>query len=210
MLNYIEKKDVAYFMRRLYDRFLTTASGGNISLRVSEQNVLITPAALDKGIISAEQITVVSMDGKNLTQNFKPSIETNMHLEIYKKRNDVLAVVHAHPVYASLFTALSRKVNTHLIAEARYMLGEPAVAEYALMGTKELAQIVAEASFKSNVIFLKNHGVVAVGKTLLEAFDRMEVLENCAKMTFLTELLQEKQEMTPEQIAAIDAMNIPR
>ena len=206
MLNYIEKKDVAYFMRRLYDRFLTTASGGNISLRVSEQNVLITPAALDKGIISAEQITVVSIDGENLTQNFKPSIETNMHLEIYKNRNDVLAVVHAHPVYASLFTTINRKVNTHLIAEARYMLGEPTVAEYALMGTIELAQVVAEASLKSNVILLKNHGVLAVGKTLLEAFDRMEVLENCAKMTFLTELLQEKQEMTPEQIAAIDAM----
>ena len=86
------------------------------------------------------------------------------------------------------------------------MLGEPAVTEYALMGTNELAQVVAEASLKSNVILLKNHGVLAVGKTLLEAFDRMEVLENCAKMTFLTELLQEKQEMTPEQIAAIDAM----
>ena len=62
-----EKEDVAYFMRRLYDRFLTTASGGNISLRVSEQNILITPAALDKGIISAEQSAVVSMDGENLT-----------------------------------------------------------------------------------------------------------------------------------------------
>lgn len=206
MLDYTEKEDVAYFMRRLYDRFLTTASGGNISLRVGEQNILITPSALDKGIISAEQIAVVSMEGKNLTQNFKPSIETSMHLEIYKKRDDVRVVVHAHPVYASLFTTINRKLNTHLIAEARYMLGEPIVAEYALMGTRELARVVAEASLKSNVILLKNHGVLAVGETLLEAFDRMEVLENCAKMTFLTELIKEKQEMTPEQIAAIDAM----
>jgi len=207
MPDYIEKNDVAYFMRRLYDRFLTTASGGNISLKVSEQNVLITPAALDKGIISADQIVVVSMDGENLTQNIRPSIETSMHLEIYKERKDVLAVVHAHPVYASLFTTINRKVNTHLIAEARYMLGEPLVAEYELMGTSELAKVVAAASLKSNVILLKNHGVLTVGNTLLEAFDRMEVLENCAKMTFLTELLQEKQELTPEQIAAIDAMH---
>lgn len=206
MFDYTEKEDVAYFMRRLYNRFLTTASGGNISLRVGEQNILITPSALDKGIISAEQIAVVSMDGKNLTQKFKPSIETSMHLEIYKKRSDVRAVVHAHPVFASLFTSINRKVNTHLIAEARYMLGEPAIAEYALMGTSELARLVAKASSKANVILLKNHGVLAVGETLLEAFDRMEVLENCAKMTFLSELLQEKQEMTPEQIAAIDAM----
>ena len=206
MLNYSEKKDVAYFMRRLYDRFLTTASGGNISLRVNDHHVLITPAALDKGIIKAEEIAVVSVDGKNLTEKFKPSIETGMHLEIYKKRSDILAVVHAHPVYASLFTTISQKVNTRLIAEARFMLGEPVVAEYALMGTNELAQIVAKASLESNVIMLKNHGVLTVGKTLLEAFDRMEVLENCAKMTFLTELLQEKQEMTPEQIAAIENM----
>ena len=207
MPEYIEKKDVAYFMRRLYDRFLTTASGGNISFKVEDKNILITPSALDKGIISSEQIAVISVDGENLTQHLKPSIETNMHLEIYKKRKDVLAIVHAHPVYASLFTAINRKVNTHLIAEARYMLGEPAIAEYALMGTNKLAKIVAESSLTSNVILLKNHGVLAVGKSLLEAFDRMEVLENCAKMTFLTELLQEKQEMTPEQIAAIDAMH---
>lgn len=207
MLNYNEKKDVAYYMRRLYDRFLTTASGGNISYKLNDKNVLITPAALDKGIITTEQIVTVSMDGESSNQNFKPSIETSMHLEIYKKRNDVLAVVHAHPVYASLFTTINRKINTHLIAEARYMLGEPVVAEYALMGTNELAQVAAEASKTSNVILLKNHGVLTVGKTLLEAFDRMEVLENCAKMTFLTELIKEKQEMTPEQIAAIDAMH---
>jgi L-fuculose-phosphate aldolase len=206
MRNYTEKEDVAYFMRRLYDRFLTTASGGNISLKASEEDVLITPASLDKGIIAAEQIAVVTMNGENLTQDFKPSIETTMHLEIYKKRSDIMAVIHAHPVYASLFTTISRKVNTHLIAEARYMLGTPAVAKYELMGTNELAQVVAEASLKSNVILLKNHGVLTIGATLLEAFDRMEVLENCAKMTFLTELLQEKQEMTPEQIAAIDAL----
>ena len=206
MPDYIEKKDVAYFMRRLYDRFLTTASGGNISFKVNKQNILITPASLDKGIISPEQIAVISMDGKNLSQDLKPSIETNMHLAIYKKRNDVLAVVHAHPVYASLFTTINRKINTHLIAEARYMLGDPVFTEYALMGTGKLAEIVSEASIKSNVILLRNHGVLTTGKTLLEAFDRMEVLENCAKMTLLTELLQEKQEMTPEQIAAIDAL----
>lgn len=207
MIEQIEKKDVAYFMRRLYARFLTTASGGNISLRVSDNNVLITPAALDKGIISAEQITLVSMSGENLQKEFKPSIETNMHLEVYKKRSDVLAVVHAHPVYASLFTTINKKINTNLIAEARYMLGEPEFAEYALMGTNELATVVAKASLKSNVILLQNHGVLTVGKTLLEAFDRMEVLENCAKITFLTELIKEKNEMTPEQIGAIDAMH---
>lgn len=206
MRDFNEKKEVAYFMRRLYDRFLTTASGGNISLKVSEQEVLITPAALDKGIINADQIAVVSVDGKNLSKDLKPSIETSMHLEVLKKRDDVMAVIHAHPVYASLFTTINRKINTNLIAEARYMLGEPTLAEYALMGTPELAEVVGKACLESNVILLKNHGVLTVGKTLLEAFDRMEVLENCAKMTFLTELLQEKEEMTPEQIAAIDAM----
>lgn len=206
MIEYKEKEDVAYFMRRLYDRFLTTASGGNISLKADEDNFLITPAALDKGIIKAEQIAVVNKAGESLSENLRPSIETSMHLEVFKNRKDVRAVVHAHPVYASLFTTINRKVNTHLIAEARYMLGEPVLAEYALMGTKELAKVVGEASLKSNVVLLKNHGVLTVGKTLLEAFDRMEVLENCAKMTFLSELIQDKQEMTPEQIAAIDAM----
>lgn len=80
-------------MRRLYERFLTTASGGNVSLRISNQNVLITPSGLDKGNITENQIAEVSLEGVNQTKNLKPSIETRMHFEIYKRHTDASAVV---------------------------------------------------------------------------------------------------------------------
>jgi L-fuculose-phosphate aldolase len=200
------RKDVARFMRRLYNRGLTTASGGNISVRL-ERVIFITPSALDKGLIRSKQVGMVTLDGKNLTPDLKPSIETAMHLAIYKERPDVNAIVHAHPPLATSFTAMQKYIDCTLIAEARAVLGTPVVATYALMGTEPLAARVAKAaSGKTNVILLQNHGIVCLGRDLLTAFDRMEVLEAAAKMTLVTKLFGESSPLTPEQIREIDEL----
>ncbi|MFO7369006.1 MAG: class II aldolase/adducin family protein [Bacteroidales bacterium] len=213
------RKDVACFMRRLYDRGLTTASGGNISYRV-EQGFFITPSALDKGLIKPKQVGMITFKGKNLTPDLKPSMESEMHLAIYQKRADVQAIVHAHPPVASSFTAMKKEINCSLIAEARAMLGTPVIAPYALMGTRELAAIVADAAATNqntgkssdrekspafpNVILLENHGIVCLGKDLLSAFDRMEVLEAAAKMTLITSLMGSTSPLNSEQMNQID------
>ncbi|MBN2272860.1 MAG: class II aldolase/adducin family protein [Bacteroidales bacterium] len=198
------KKEVAYFMRRLYRQRLTTTSGGNISYRFDEERILITPSALDKGRMRSDQIGLMMMTGKNLTPVFKPSIECGMHMAIYEKRHDVKAIVHAHPPIASAFTALNRSINCALTAEARAILGIPRMAPYALMGTTELADIVSRYITDTNVILLENHGIICLGPTLLAAFDRMEVLEAAAKMTLITELLKDKKELNPRQLREID------
>ena len=203
-----EMNEIARIMKRLYDRHLTTCSGGNISVRVDENRVLITPSALDKGNLKSETIAVVTMDGENLTPHLKTSIETDMHLEIFKKRPDAKAIVHAHPVYASLFTATDKKLRTDLLAEARFVLGEPAFAPYALMGTEKLAEIVA-ASFKKDetkVVLMENHGIITIGESLFQAYDRIEVVEASARMSFLGELVGGTRPLSPERLAAIDAM----
>ncbi|NLL24591.1 MAG: class II aldolase/adducin family protein, partial [Spirochaetales bacterium] len=87
-----ERTSVADFMRRLYDRQLTTASGGNISLRINEELFCITPSALDKGLLEMDQIAVVSLEGENLTPHLKLSIEADMHRLILRARPDVKAV----------------------------------------------------------------------------------------------------------------------
>jgi len=172
-------------MRRLYRQGLTTCSGGNISLRVSENLVLITPSALDKGIINFRQIALMTMDGENMTPGLKPSIETDMHLKILRSRPDIRTVVHAHPGFASLCTALETPViRTDLLAEARFLLREPVFAPYALMGTEALGDSVSHAlSGGADAVLLENHGIITLGKTLLQAFDRLEVLEAAAEMT---------------------------
>ena len=170
-------------MRRLYRQGLTTCSGGNISYRCHNGHILITPSALDKGIINARQIALMTPEGENYTTGLKPSIETDMHLKILKSRPDTRAVVHAHPLHASLLTAAERHIPTDILAEARFLLGETVFVPYALMGTDDLATLTAEAAAKgAAALMLENHGVLTVGNTLLQAFDRMEVLEAAAAM----------------------------
>jgi L-fuculose-phosphate aldolase len=219
----VTRKEVARFMRRLYERGLTTASGGNISARL-EHGIFITPSSLDKGIIRGREVGMISYKGNNLTPNVKPSIENAMHLAIYKVRPDVNAIVHAHPPVATSFTAMNKKIDCTLIAEARAVLGIPFIASYALMGTEQLAAAAAAAALGlessrgpakdqpagtepnayPNVILLENHGIVCLGKDLLTAFERIEVLESAAKMTLITSLLGGARPLDLEQLREID------
>ena len=209
MLYLKERKEVAFTMRRLYKKGLTTCSGGNISLRIGNNHVLITPSALDKGEINFRQIALMTLDGENLSPGLKPSIETEMHLKILRARQDIRAVVHAHPTYASFFTTTeTARVRTDLMAEARFLLGEPAFAPYALMGTDGLGDRVCKALTQDkSVVFLENHGVLTVGTTLLKAFDRMEVLEAAATMTFMSHNTGDISPISTERLLEIDAMH---
>jgi L-fuculose-phosphate aldolase len=197
-----ERKEVARFMRRLYMHGLTTTSGGNISLLVSDDRIVITPSATDKGEMRWSEVGIMSLDGENITPDLKPSIESEMHLSIFRKR-DVRAVVHAHPVFATSFTAMKRKIDTNLTAEACAILGDPLFVAYALMGTKELAEIVSDNISKSDILLLENHGILSVGSTLLQAFDRIEVLENAAKMTVITSVMGSSRSLSSSRIDEI-------
>ena len=199
------KEEVAYFMRRLYAQRLTTTSGGNISFKLGNQ-VLITPSQTDKATIKADEIGILSISGKNKTPHLKPSMESKMHLAIYHHRPDVKAIVHAHPVFATSFCISKKEIKTNLAGEAWAVIGTPVKADYRLMGTKDLANVVAEASLEGNVILLENHGVLAVGNNLLQAYDRLEVTEAAAKMTFITELMGERKELSESELKEIDKL----
>jgi len=194
------------FMRRLYRQGLTTTSGGNISLKISDDIILITPSATDKGRMRWKEVGIMNMKGENLIPALKPSIENEMHLSIYRKNKDVKAVVHAHPVFASAYTATKFRINTNLTAEARAICGDPLFVPYALMGTKELASLTAESTAKSDVLLLENHGVLTIGQGLLEAFDKLEVLENAAKITLIVEITKMKSPLTKSRIKEIDRL----
>ena len=193
-------------MRRLYKHGLTTTSGGNISLRVSDDVIVITPSATDKGRMRWKEVGLMNIFGENLTPELKPSIEFEMHLSIYKKKKEVRAIVHAHPVCASAFTAMKCKIDTDLTAEARAVLGDPVLVPYALMGTGELATRTAENIMYSDILLLENHGILTTGFNLLQAFDKIEVLENAAKMTLIVEMTRKKNPLTKDRILQIDKL----
>lgn len=193
-------------MRRLYRQGLTTTSGGNISLKVSDDTILITPSATDKGNMKWKEVGIMSILGENQTPDLKPSIECVLHLNIYKKNSEVLAVVHAHPVFASSFTAMKSTINTSLTAEARAICGEPRFVPYAIMGSSDLAEITAENATDADVLLLENHGILTTGKTLLSAFDKLEVLENAAKMTLIVEMTGKKKSLSPSRLRELDKL----
>ena len=122
-------------------------------------------------------------------------------LELIKK-----SFLLPHPVTASSFTASRKKINCSLIAKSGAVIGTPVFAPYALMGTKDLAETVSEAAQHGDTILMSNHGVLAVGNSLLEAFNRIEVLEAAAKITLITELLGEKKELSESQLHEMKSM----
>jgi len=205
--NYIkERKEVAMFMRRLYRQGLTTTSGGNISLKVSEKLILITPSATDKGMMRWNEVGIMKITGENLTPELKPSIEHEMHLSIYRKKKNISAIVHAHPLFASAFTAMKCKINTYLTAEARAICGDPCFVPYALMGTKELASLASEKIEESDILLLENHGILTTGSSILQAFDKLEVLENAAKMTLIVEITGKEKPLDRDRINELDRL----
>ena len=152
------------------------------------------------------EVGVMTLEGVNLTPDLTPSIEHKMHLSIYKRKKNISAIIHAHPVFASSYTAMNRTIDTTLTAEARAICGDTGFVRYALMGTEELASLVSSSIENSDILLLENHGVLAAGKSLLQAFDRLEVLENAAKMTLIVEISGNKKPLTQDSVDELDRL----
>ncbi len=201
-----ERKKLIQFCKRLYNKNLTTSLGGNLSIRLKNKIILITPSAVDKKNIKKKEIVILDANGKNYTPDIVPSIEKNLHLNIYKIRNDVQAIIHAHPSISSAFTTMKKNINTNLLAESRIFLGIPSKIPYLRQGSEALATKVSEAFKLNNVVIMQNHGVITVGKTMIEAFERIEVLESAAKITLITELLNDKIEIAEKELKFLDSI----
>ncbi|MGQ1784288.1 MULTISPECIES: class II aldolase/adducin family protein [unclassified Saccharicrinis] len=200
-----ERNEVARFMRRLYNKNLTTSLGGNISKRLGE-HVIITATGIDKGELEGSQVAIIDFSGINLTPHLKPSLETTMHLQIYKDHPTVNAIVHCHTIFASAFSAMDIPINAHLIAESRMIIKEPVVAPYGLVGSEELAKNVSDTFAENKVLIMENHGITAIGSKMIKAFNRIEVLENAAKMTFITHLMNDERKLSDDQLSQIDEL----
>jgi len=201
-----ERREVAYFMRRLYAQRLTTATGGNVSRRAADGSVLLTPSATDKARIRADEIAVFDPAGRNLTPGLVPSSESPMHLRIYKLHPRVSAVVHAHPITASAFACAQTPIDLELISETYALLDAPVMVPYACSGTDALAESVAECAERTSSILLQNHGALTTGETLMQAFSRMELLEEAARLTLLVKQLEGVRHLTSDERAGLDRL----
>ena len=181
-------REVAYFMKRLYQQRLTTTTGGNISFRRGNE-VFITPGSTDKARMETEEIGILDLDGTILKPGFRPTVEAVLHLAVYRSRPDVCAVIHAHPETACAFAASEAEISANLLCESAVVVGPIGRAPYFAPGTNELADAVGNAAKDHDVFLMSNHGAMALGTSLLQAFSRIEVLERAAKATLICEHL---------------------
>jgi L-fuculose-phosphate aldolase len=200
------RREVAYFMRRLYRQRLTTTAGGNVSCRAGDGSIMVTPAGTDKALVRGDDIAVLDIEGRPLTPDLRPTSEYLLHLRIYQSHPAVGAVVHAHPVTASAFACSQTPIDIGLLCETYALLETPVRLPYAESATEELAARVAEGAGRSCALLLGNHGAVTTGASLTEAFSRMEVLEEAARVTLLARQLEGVRHLTDEERTGLDRL----
>lgn len=180
------EKEIVKTMRLLYEKSLVTPTGGNVSARLrGSASFWITPSSRFKGDLNTRDLVKVTLNGKWSSRRLKPSVETPLHSEIYRTRNDVNAIIHAHsPV--TLGVALAGVEIKPLTPEGVLFVGEVPVAQFETPGTENLASAVAQVLKSHQVVVMQNHGVVAVGRSLLEALNRLEIVEMTAQIMTVT------------------------
>ncbi len=184
----------------LYDAGLITPKGGNVSARIPDSEELwITPTQLYKGGLTEEKLIRVNLQGKRLEGRDRPSVETPMHLLIYRTRPDVAAIIHSHAPMATVVGLFDEPVPP-LTIEA-IALAEAPVVPFMLSGTRELSQAVMDALGDGSAVLLQSHGQLTVGKDLREAANKAHQLEFAARIVVMCRLLGGQPAPIPDKLA---------
>ena len=183
------RADIVEVGRRLYARGYTASNDGNISVRLGPDRLLMTPTSVCKGFMTVDMMCITDLDGKKVAGERNPSSEMQMHLEVYRRRPDVNAVVHAHPPLATGFAVAGIPLDRAVLAEVVCTLGSVPIAEYATPSTQELPAAVAKYVQAHDGMLLANHGALTMGKDLFSAYYKMETIEHFAKISLVARLL---------------------
>lgn len=177
------KLDIVEVGRRLYNKGFVASNDGNISIRISDSEIIITPTGVSKGFMNAADLITVNLDGNVISGGKKPSSEMKMHLAVYRKRPDVKAVVHAHPQKATAFAVANLGFEKITLPEVVFSLGCISLAEYGTPTTYEVPEAVGRHIGGSDALLLANHGALTVGSDVYDAYYKMETLEHFASIS---------------------------
>jgi L-fuculose-phosphate aldolase len=191
-------------MNRIYHSGMTTLSGGNLSILDDDGDIWITPAGVDKGNLTPQDIMCVDANGR-ITGPHRPSSELPFHRAIYAARPDLRAIVHAHPPALVSFSIARQVPETAVISQVCRVCGPVGYAPYALTGSEQLGQVIATTFGEGyNSVMLENHGAVTGCDTLLGAFERLETLEFGARTLLRAHTVGQVNLVTPAELALFD------
>lgn len=200
------RADIVEVGRRMYARAYTASNDGNISARLGSDRLLMTPKSVCKGFMTADMMCITDLEGRKLQGDRDPSSEMLMHLEVYRQRPDVSAVVHAHPPIATGFAVAGIPLNRAVLAEVLTTLGSIPIANYATPSTSELPEAVRKYIKAHDGMLLANHGALTVGADLFAAYFKMETIEHFAKISLVARLLGRENLIAREEVERLQQL----
>jgi L-fuculose-phosphate aldolase len=200
------RADIVEIGRRMYARGYTASNDGNISVRIDASRLLMTPKSVCKGFMTPDMMCVTDLAGRKLQGDRDPSSEMLMHLEVYRQRPDVHAVVHAHPPTATGFAVAGIPLDRAVLAEVLTTLGSIPLAEYATPSTAELPEAVGKYIKAHDGMLLANHGALTVGADLYSAYYKMETVEHFAKISLVARMLGGENLISREEVMRLQEL----
>ena len=199
------RREICVVGEWMASRGFIVACEGNLSVRLDSRRILTTPTCMHKGSLTPDDLVVTDLDGRQIAGERKASSELAMHLLIYRQRDDVNAICHAHPPTATGFAVAGRALDQALLPEVIVGLGQIPLAKYGTPGTPELSAAIEPLVPHYDALLLANHGAVTCGPDLLTAFQRMETVEQCAKITLAAELVGGPKLLSSREVAKLMA-----
>lgn len=199
------REEICEIGRRMYARRMVAANDGNLSVRLSENEILCTPTGASKGFMKPEQLCKVDLMGKvlQMTEGFGPSSEVKMHLRVYQKRPDISAVVHAHPIFATTFAVMGRALDIPIMPEVIVNFGKVPLAPYGTPSTLEIPDAIEPYLADYEAILLESHGALTWAKDLMAAYMKMESVEFYAELLYRSTQLGGPRELSADKLARL-------
>ncbi len=194
--------------QKMWQQGWVAANDGNVSAKLSDGTFLATPTGISKSLVTPDKIVRIDKDGKLLEakEGYRPSSEIKMHLRCYKDRDDIGAVVHAHPPAATAFAVANKPLDDFSMIETVLTMGSVPITPYATPSTEEVPESIAPYLQEHDALLLQNHGALTMGVDLTTAYYRMESLEMFAKITLNAQILGGAKELSKENIDKLISM----
>lgn len=190
----------------MWQRGLIAGTDGNLSLRIGPDRFLVTVTGVPKGRMRAEDLVLIDGDGRRIEEGHEASSEIRVHLAAYSVRPDVSAVIHAHPPAALALSLAGVEMEPPIIPESILSLGPVGSAQYQTPGSSELADVLRETLRCHDAVIMERHGALTLGRSLDEAYHRMESLEHTAKTMWMARALGPLQPLPAPEVQRLHTL----
>ena len=198
------REQICEIGRRVWIKGWVASNDGNISMKLNDRQVITTPTGVSKGFMSPDMLCKVDLDGKTIDGYMKPSSEIKIHIEAYRRRDDIGAVLHAHPPVCTGYAVANIPLDFQTLPEIIVSLGRIPLAKYGTPSTTELSDSISELILCHDAVLLANHGAITVGKDVMSAYYKMESTEHFAHISLVAHQLGGMRSLGGEDVRKLE------